>query len=105
MVVDVADDDLVTPLPSTVKLTASPASSLVQGMLVTFTATVTGNGTDLPTGSVTFTDSIKGPLGTVDLAPGASTDGLADVVHSLFVHYDHDEDGPAPAEGVTETSG
>ena len=42
---------------------------------------------------------------TVDLAPGASTDGLADVVHSLFVHYDHDEDGPAPAEGVTETSG
>lgn len=42
---------------------------------------------------------------TVDLAPGASSDGLADVVHSLFVHYDHDEDGPAPAEGVTETSG
>jgi hypothetical protein len=41
---------------------------------------------------------------TVDLAPGASSDGLADILHSLFVHYDHDEDAPAPAEGVTETS-
>jgi hypothetical protein len=35
---------------------------------------------------------------TVDLAPGASRTGLADIVHSLFVHYDHDE----AAEGVTE---
>lgn len=53
---------------------------------------------------------------TVDLAPGASAEGLADIVHSLFVHYDHDEpDPPAPApaesseggeggEGVTEAS-
>jgi hypothetical protein len=48
---------------------------------------------------------------TVDLAEGASSDGLADIVHSLFVHYDHDE--PAPelpetsadgAESVTEAS-
>ena len=35
---------------------------------------------------------------TVDLADGASGEGLADVIHELFVHYDHDE--PAP-EGVT----
>jgi len=44
---------------------------------------------------------------TVDLASGASSKGLADIVHSLFVHYDHDEEAPtapAPAEGVTETS-
>jgi hypothetical protein len=48
---------------------------------------------------------------TVDLAPGAKSDGLADIVHSLFVHYDHDEVAPEPAadsaetsEGVTEAS-
>jgi len=48
---------------------------------------------------------------TVDLAPGASREGLADIVHSLFVHYDHDEAAPEPvpdnsesAEGVTEAS-
>jgi hypothetical protein len=35
---------------------------------------------------------------TLDLAEGASGEGLADVIHGLFVHYDHDE--PAP-EGVT----
>jgi hypothetical protein len=48
---------------------------------------------------------------TVDLAAGASREGLVDIVHSLFVHYDHDE--PAPevppesaesSEGVTEAS-
>jgi hypothetical protein len=48
---------------------------------------------------------------TVDLAPGASSGGLGDIVHSLFVHYDHDEAAPAPApesadaaEDVTEGS-
>jgi hypothetical protein len=48
---------------------------------------------------------------TVDLAAGARSDGLADIVHSLFVHYDHDEAAPAGApppadstEGVTEAS-
>jgi hypothetical protein len=47
---------------------------------------------------------------TVDLAPGASSDGLADIVHSLFVHYDHDEaappasEEPDTSEGVTEAS-
>jgi hypothetical protein len=52
---------------------------------------------------------------TVDLAPGAKSDGLADIVHSLFVHYDHDEAAPEPSpepaadsaetsEGVTEAS-
>ena len=44
---------------------------------------------------------------TVDLAPGASSEGLADIVHSLFVHYDHDEAAPPAAEnaeGVTEGS-
>ena len=44
---------------------------------------------------------------TVDLAPGASREGLADIVHGLFVHYDHDEPAPAPsedAESVTEAS-
>jgi len=52
---------------------------------------------------------------SVDLAPGASSDGLADILHSLFVHYDHDEAAPPPAEnpadspaesteGVTEAS-
>ena len=50
----------------------------------------------------------------VDLASGASSEGLGDIVHSLFVHYDHDEAAPAPvpdasepaegAEGVTEAS-
>ena len=42
---------------------------------------------------------------TVDLAPGASSEGMADIVHSLFVHYDHDEAAPASpenAETVTE---
>jgi len=42
---------------------------------------------------------------TVDLATGASRQGLADIVHDLFVHYDHDEAAPAAAEsteGVTE---
>jgi hypothetical protein len=36
---------------------------------------------------------------------------MADIVHSLFVHYDHDEAAPEPAadsaetsEGVTEAS-
>ena len=44
---------------------------------------------------------------TVQLAPGADPSGLSDIVHSLFVHYDHDEAAPAPvpdapsAEGVT----
>ena len=33
---------------------------------------------------------------TVDLAPGASSEGLGDIVHSLFVHYDHDEAAPEP---------
>lgn len=32
---------------------------------------------------------------TVDLAEGASSEGLADIVHGLFVHYDHDEKAPA----------
>jgi hypothetical protein len=48
---------------------------------------------------------------TVDLAQGAKSDGLANILHSLFVHYDHDEPAPEPAadsaetsEGVTETS-
>ena len=52
---------------------------------------------------------------TVDLAPGASTDGLADIVYGLFVHYDHDEAAPASitesasgqtgaSEGVTEAA-
>lgn len=44
---------------------------------------------------------------TIDLAPGASSAGLADIVHSLFVHYDHDEAAPPAsesAEGVTEAS-
>ena len=35
---------------------------------------------------------------TVDLAPGASPAGLADIVHGLFVHYDHDEPAPASPE-------
>ncbi|MBV8234349.1 MAG: hypothetical protein JO075_01485 [Acidimicrobiia bacterium] len=34
----------------------------------------------------------------VDLAPGASPAGLADIVHGLFVHYDHDEPAPASPE-------
>ena len=45
---------------------------------------------------------------TVDLAPGASREGMADILHSLFVHYDHDEAAPEPAtddaESVTEAS-
>ncbi len=41
---------------------------------------------------------------TVDLAAGATSAGLGDIVHSLFVHYDHDEPAPKPAEGVTEAS-
>jgi hypothetical protein len=44
---------------------------------------------------------------TVDLAPGASSDGMADIVHGLFVHYDHAEEAPATpesAEAVTEPS-
>ncbi|MCU1448327.1 MAG: hypothetical protein JWP02_497 [Acidimicrobiales bacterium] len=36
---------------------------------------------------------------TVDLAEGASREGLEQIVGSLFVHYDHDEaDPPAPAD-------
>jgi hypothetical protein len=35
---------------------------------------------------------------TVHLAPGAPTSGLSEIVHELFVHYDHDEQ----AEGVTQ---
>jgi len=48
---------------------------------------------------------------TVDLAPGASSGGLVDILHGLFVHYDHDEAAPEPAaetaeppESVTEAS-
>lgn len=47
---------------------------------------------------------------TVDLAPGAKSEGLADIVHGLFVHYDHDEPAPPAApeaessESVTEAS-
>ena len=45
---------------------------------------------------------------TVDLAPGATSEGLADIVHGLFVHYDHDEPAPPAAadssESVTEAS-
>jgi len=44
---------------------------------------------------------------TVDLAPGASRQGLADILHGLFVHYDHDEAAPPAAEepeSVTEAS-
>ena len=32
---------------------------------------------------------------TVQLAPGADAGGLGDIVHALFVHYDHDEQGTA----------
>src|SRR5438270_10397302 len=39
---------------------------------------------------------------TVDLAPGASSEGLGDIVHSLFVHYDHDEGAPEPAPNASE---
>jgi hypothetical protein len=43
---------------------------------------------------------------TVDLAEGASADGLADIVGSLFVHYDHDEaDPPAPVDAAEVTEG
>jgi hypothetical protein len=35
---------------------------------------------------------------TVDLADGATAEGLGDVIHALFVHYDHDEEAP---QGVT----
>jgi hypothetical protein len=35
---------------------------------------------------------------TVDLAQGASGAGLADVIHAIFIHYDHDEEAP---DGVT----
>ena len=44
---------------------------------------------------------------TVDLAPGASREGMAAIVHELFVHYDHDEPAPAAsedAENVTDAS-
>jgi hypothetical protein len=44
---------------------------------------------------------------TVDLAPGATSAGLSDIVHGLFVHYDHDEAAPPAAEStesVTEAS-
>ena len=34
---------------------------------------------------------------TVHLTPVASTSGLGDIIHDLFVHYDHDEQ----PEGVT----
>ena len=34
---------------------------------------------------------------TVHLAPDATAPGLADIIHELFVHYDHDEQ----PEGVT----
>ena len=38
---------------------------------------------------------------TVDLAEGERGDGLEDIVGSLFVYYDHDEEAPAePEEGV-----
>ena len=39
---------------------------------------------------------------TVDLADGATAEGMADIIHGLFVHYDHDEKAP---EGVTEEAG
>ena len=39
---------------------------------------------------------------TVDLAEGATSEGMADIIHGLFVHYDHDEKAP---EGVTEEAG
>jgi len=44
---------------------------------------------------------------TVDLVPGAAREGLADILHGLFVHYDHDEPAPPAseeAESVTEAS-
>jgi len=41
---------------------------------------------------------------TVDLAEGASGDGLDEIVGSLFVHYDHDEAAP-PAEESAESPG
>ena len=45
---------------------------------------------------------------TVNLASGASAEGLGDIVHDLFVHYDHDEQAVDQAvdqaEGVTPAS-
>ena len=38
---------------------------------------------------------------TLDLAKGASSAGLADIIGSLFVHYDHDEQAQDAQEGVT----
>jgi hypothetical protein len=35
---------------------------------------------------------------TVDLADRASGAGLGDIIHALFIHYDHEEEAP---EGVT----
>ncbi|MBV9411536.1 MAG: NifU N-terminal domain-containing protein [Acidimicrobiia bacterium] len=41
---------------------------------------------------------------TVDLASGANSEGLADIVNSLFVHYDHDEPAPPAADGTSEST-
>ena len=41
---------------------------------------------------------------TVHLTPGATGAGLGDIVHELFVHYDHDEQADQQAEGVTPAS-
>jgi hypothetical protein len=40
---------------------------------------------------------------TVDMAEGASSEGLEDVVGSLFVHYDHDEPAPPAEADATES--
>ena len=37
---------------------------------------------------------------TVHLTPGADTSGLGDIVHELFVHYDHSEGAGEQTESV-----
>jgi uncharacterized repeat protein (TIGR03803 family) len=59
------------------------------GSAVTFAATVTGSGTQTPTGSVSFTDG-GAPLGVVTLAAGVAsltTSTLADGTHTITATY------------------
>jgi len=87
---------IVTITPSTTTLQSSLNPSKL-GQSVSFTATVSGNGTTPVTGSVTFTDQTTGQtLGSVTLVPATSpsaiftTSTLAIGTHHIVASYSGD---------------
>jgi hypothetical protein len=89
-------------LSDTTTLGVSPASPVVSGTSVTFTATVSGSGSTAPTGTVTFLDGTA-TLGTGSLSGGKATyttTTLSTAAHSVTASYGGDSNYSASTSSV-----